>query len=162
MTFRSLFLGVVVLAACGGPANPADGGDAGMDGHACTGPLSDVRTLLFECPDDYDTTLGPTFGCSGSPPINISAGVSGDLLVARFTYNLQGGTCFYDATTRRLVGELRFDDTTSFCSGTSFEIRAGTVPGSCLGAVPSNCTLTRTDRQTDCLHSPADGGTDGG
>jgi hypothetical protein len=154
---RFLLAGLVALSASCSGVKPPDGGE---DGGTCTGPLSEVRGLWLQCPDDYDTIVAPTYGCVG-PTSTITAGLAGDLLVARFNYGLSGGTCFYDGTTRRLVGALRFDDTNNFCSHTSFEIRAGTAPGGCTGPVPSGCALTRIDRQTDCRHAPPDGGPDG-
>jgi hypothetical protein len=151
---RCVFLGLVMLSACGNAATASDGG-------ACTGPLSEVRRLWsFECPDDYATVLEPMFGCDGQSP-QISIGAAGDLLVARFHYGTHGGTCFYDPTTRRLVGALKFDDIPSFCNRSSSEIRAGTAPGGCTGPLPTGCDLTRIDRHTDCLSSHPDGGPDG-
>lgn len=155
-----LLVGSLQLTACSSDNSSAPQGVSG----GCTGSLDEVRAIWgtqLRCPDVYDATLDASFGCVLSPS-SVEAGLAGSLLVARFTINLSGGACYYDASTRRLVGAMRYGDTPTFCGGTSAEIHAGTTPGTCVGPVPSGCELSRTDRSTNCQRPSGDAGADGG
>ena len=68
------------------------------------------------------------------------------------TLNRQWGThqsnCFYDPTSRQLVGANVVNDTKTYCNGTSASMSSGSVP------VPYShyCTLSSagTERSMDC------------
>ena len=93
----------------------------------CSVPLS-----ASGCPATYEAIgFAACMSCGPSLAPCPMIGTCGEFLVYSSNGGYSGGTCYYDATTHKLVASRSFSDTNEFCDGSSFTIASGVSVGAC-------------------------------
>ena len=113
-----MILALAVLAASGA---------AGCSSERCQGDLADVGA---GCPPTFDGTAAQLPACP-TFPLTYVARLCGDLISLE-AMSISGGGCYYDASSHELVGAAGGTDIRTFCGGTSYDIYAGRIAGSCM------------------------------
>lgn len=95
----------------------------------CRGPF-DAATSV--CPATYDQARAAMV-CTGAPvdaftQMTYGLCAADKLLFMARDMAMYGYTCYYDSTSKQLVGESAFNDNDSFCDRTSYTISGGRVP----------------------------------
>ena len=161
---RTSLLVAALLPACGGsalnngnapsggagnaPSGGAGGASAGAGGSApnnapCTGTLDEVKAASGEtCPDTLCAAGVWASACSSLPADLSSSTASecGDLRTFTINFSAKRGKACHYAVTRNaepsLVGAEAWNDTATFCDGTSQRIDAGALPTNCPEPAP--------------------------
>lgn len=120
------FAALAVPAACtGDPSQP----DSGTDAALCQAAAFDPAASLWgeTCPATYEASLAIQIAC----PVTTWTHLRYDrcpadgLLRMTKSWGTHGYLCFYDGTSRQLVGAGMFDDVTTFCNHSSSVTFAG-------------------------------------
>lgn len=131
LPLASLLVAVATAStACFSPPL-ADKGDTGSQ--TCSATASDLDAVFGQaCPATYDLALitGPRCN-NGFGPI-VRVGPLGSGLAYAMSWGTHAKNCYYDATTKALVGAVACDDVASYCGSSSTTIQFGTAPSECL------------------------------
>jgi hypothetical protein len=126
-----------VVAVCDGTRwyeleTPSGGGTGGG---TCTVALEDMGEVVYwveDCPATYEAAEALLDSCEGNEEMERwSGGCDGYVAATRVWLGAHGQTCYYDASTRRLVGAIFESDVPEFCGSTSSGISAGRYPEEC-------------------------------
>jgi hypothetical protein len=115
---------VAVVLCFAGVASISCGSDSadGSDERSCQG---DVGT---DCPATYDDVLAATWTCQSQESIWAGECMTGGPLTLNRNWGTYQTNCFYDPTTRKLVGANVVNDTPAYCNNTSASMSKGSVP----------------------------------
>lgn len=98
----------------------------------CWGTLEEVQDSLFtDCPATADATAAWLDSCEGVSVLPWLSGYSGSchgLLVAMVSWGTHAQACYYDETSRELVGAEVTDDVAWACNGSSTSLVGGEYP----------------------------------
>jgi hypothetical protein len=85
---------------------------AGPDERSCQG---DVGT---DCPATFDEVLAGTWSCQDHETIWAGECMTGGPLTLNRNWGTHQANCFYDSTSRKLVGSNVVNDTPTYCNNT--------------------------------------------
>jgi hypothetical protein len=112
----------------------------GRDERSCRGDVG------RDCPVTYDEALVGNWTCESFESISAGPCMTGGPLTLNRNWGTHQSNCFYDPTTRLLVGANRVNDTATYCDNTSASISTGDVPV----PYPHYCILSSSDRSMRC------------
>jgi hypothetical protein len=117
-----------------------------LDERSCQGDLGVV------CPATFDEVLTAAWSCQSSETIWAGECMVGGPPTLNRNWGVYQTNCFYDPTSRKLVGANLVNDTPVYCNNTSASMSQGTVPVPyphyCIG---SSATI---ERSMSCASSP--------
>lgn len=93
-----------------------------LDERSCQGDIG------VDCPATFDDVLTATWSCQDSETIWAGECMTGGPLTLDRNFHVYQTNCFYDPTTRLLVGANVVNDTPVYCNNTSASMSQGTVP----------------------------------
>jgi hypothetical protein len=114
---------VVVALLCAGLSSSACASDpGGSDERSCQGEVG------ADCPATFDDVLTGTWTCQDQERIWAGECMTGGPLTLNRNWGTHQSNCFYDPTSRQLVGANVVNDTPAYCNNTSASMSQGTVP----------------------------------
>jgi len=124
-----------VAGAGAGPIVPVQGGSGGEA--TCMGALDTVAASWGSCPSTLCAGLVWAESCPVSSQVaTTSVATCGGLRAITLDWGTHGKACYYQPTglnggEPKLVGAAAWDDTPSYCNGTSFRIESGNTDADC-------------------------------
>jgi hypothetical protein len=138
----TLCLSALASVSCGSSASSKDGDCQGI--------------VPSECPATYDEALTGTLTCQDTENIIAGHCMTGGPLAVTRNWGTHQSNCFYDSSTRKLIGANVVNDTKTYCNGTSETMSTGKIP---IG-YPYYCTFSSatTERSLNCRADSGAGG----
>jgi hypothetical protein len=114
---------VIVALLCAALSSSACSSDpASPDERSCQGEVG------ADCPATFDDVLAETWTCQDRETIWAGECMTNGPLTLQRNWGTHQTNCFYDPTSRQLVGANRVNDTPAYCNNTSASISTGDVP----------------------------------
>jgi formylmethanofuran dehydrogenase subunit C len=114
---------VFAALLCAGLSSSACSSDpGGSDERSCQGEVG------ASCPATFDEVLTGTWTCQDRENIWAGECMTGGPLTLNHNFGTHQTNCFYDPTSRQLVGANTVNDTPVYCNNTSASMSQGTVP----------------------------------
>jgi hypothetical protein len=102
-----------------------------------------------DCPATYDDALTFTLTCQSHERISAGHCTADGPLTLNRNWGTHQSNCFYDSSSRKLIGANLVNDSMSYCNGTSGSMSSGTVPV----PYPYYCLVSGAERTMDCQAS---------